>query len=247
VITLLVGAAAAADPTTAEGVTIDRLSGPAGLALRAATVAGVDGGTTAITAMARASAGPSTWVVSLPFASFRTPDDRAAAIGNLALSVFVPDDPDDPRRAWGISVQVPVGRAWTWVDDPTGVWPQAGADVHLRGLHPGPWTVLYELSIGAHVSPGYEPFPVWFPLVAAAGAFDRALGTRVGIQGELSVGWWDPSPADAGVLLRAEPVDGMHLRGGVVAPIGAWAGLSPSGSAAGVREILFRYELETRW
>jgi hypothetical protein len=244
---LAAGVAFGTDAATAEGLSIDRLGGAGGLAVRAATVAGVDGGTTAVTATARGVGGPLTWSVSLPFATFRTPDDRAAGLGNLGLAVFVPDDLDDPRWAWGVAVQIPLGHAWTWVSDGTGLWPQAGADLVVRSVHPGPWTTLWQLSLGAHVSSGYDPFPVWFPLVSATGAFDRSFGARAGLQGELALSWWDPSPADLGLLLRAEPFDGLHVRGGLVAPIAAWAGLVPYESTAHVKEIVLRYEVETRW
>ena len=84
-----------------------------------------------------------------------------------------------------------------------------------------------------------EAFPSVEGRIGAAFGVDKHLGDRMGIIGEAAAQTWDTSPFEITALFRADPIDGLRLRGGFVFPVFVWAGLTPTNQVSGLTEVTF--------
>lgn len=236
-------------PMPLEGFVLEPVGGGTGVQLATSAVVGGDGATTAVAARGRLRLGDAVLVVGLPFAVYRRADDtRDAGLGNLTLGGWLATG---DRSALGVVGHLPLGRAWTWVNEVEELWPGVGADVIYRtntvGLGPSERiTVLARVAGGLHTSGGIEPIPGFYAKVALAGGADVALTDHVGLAAESSFAWWDTSPFDVAALARAD-LGGLRARGGVLVPLASWAGGQPAPVPAGVREATVRVDLCTQW
>ena len=218
---------------------------------------GAVGGTSTVRAVQKSLVGPdggshatvldATWALErttvnlgMPFATYRTPGGRNTDIGNLQLG-FARLIGDSTSGSYSSSIGVEghfnVGeRAYTWINEADEIWPGAGVDVVYTGRVDGDWTILYRASVGAAGAAEFAPFPSWYVRVAAAAGVDRSFTDELGVTGEMSVAYWDPSPWEVSGLLRADVVDGLRIRGGLVLPVSSWVGWVPAARDAGVRE-----------
>lgn len=232
-------------PLPLEGLVLEPVGGGSGVQLATSSVLGGDGATTAISTRGRVRWKDTVFAVSLPFATWRDPSGRDAGLGNLTGGVWLDAG---PRSAVGVVGHVPLGHAWTWVNEVEEIWPGAGLDVAYRADQPtsGPVTWLARVAGGFHTSGGYAPIPGFYAKVALAGGADVAAGEHFGLLGEGSVAWWDTSPFDVSALVRAD-VAGFRARAGLLLPLASWAGAQPSPVPSGVREATLRVDLCAQW
>lgn len=225
-------------PLALAGIAVGGVGGGSGVALSQAAVVGGDGGTTVWTAQTQVRW--DSWVIGarLPFATFRDAAVRDTGLGNLRIDLAGIDSGSASSVRYGVELHLPVGDAWTWVNDAQSVWPGAG----LNLVYGRQWaqsdqtTLLVRTAAGLHVTQGYAPFPATVFKAEVAAAVDQQVADRVAIVGEASLAYWDPTPLDVAGLVRVDPLDGLRLRGGLVLPLLSWAGAQPSGVPAGVRE-----------
>jgi len=235
-----------ADPFALQGVDVLPIGGRSGLSLAQGSVLGTDGGTHAWSVAGRVNAGHASVRVGLPVTSYRTPDARAAGLGNLSADVLYVDDAVDPEWQVGASIHVPTGRTYTWVNDAEELWSGFGIDaVYQRRFGDGPTQGAIRTALGVHRPAPFDPFPEVYAKVDLAGMVDQRLADGVGLLGEASFSWWDVSPADLSALLRVDPADSLRLRAGFTFPVGSWAGWQPAQVPSGVRETTLRLELHT--
>ncbi len=237
----LLAGSAHADDIPLEGVRVGPVGPGSGVSLAQDSVLGGDGGTVAWTARTRVALDRTRVGVTLPFATYRGPDGQRTGLGNLGLEILGTNEPG--TSAVGVAAHIAVGRAYTWVDEAEELWPGTGLDLVWLGLRPGDTTVMWRVAGGLHFSGGIEPFPLVYLKASVAGAVDQAVTDRVGLVGEATLGWWDVSPLEVAGLVRADPVEGLRLRGGLVLPLLSWAGAQPAAVPAGVREATLRVDV----
>ncbi len=229
-----------------RGVSLGPIGGASGVGLAQASVVGGDGGTTMWSGEARVRSG--SWVVAalLPFATFRDAGGRATGLGNLRLSVMALNAAHSPTAHFGLELRVPVGETHTWVDDIEDMWPGTGLHaVYGRAWTLGSATAMLRASAGVHLTQGYAPVPATVLRAELAGALDHPLSDSVGAVAELSVAYWDPTPADLAALVRVDPMTGLRFRGGISLPVLSWAGAQPARVPAGVREATLHIDVST--
>ncbi len=246
---LLAAPALAAD--TVEGVRIAPLAADTGVSLGSRHVVGQYGGTTAASLAARYNHEDRlVFGLSMPLATYRLPGDsgRATGLGNLMLEGwYILDDGRDDGRMSGIGVEAHIGlgaRSYTWVNDATEVWPGTGVDVVWQARTPGDLGLLYRASVGVHGALDYEPFPSAFLRLGAAVGADYALGDRFGVTAEAAFTYWDTSPFEVAGVFRAEIIDGLRARAGLVLPMAVWVGATPADVKAGIRETTLLLDLQ---
>jgi len=229
------------------GVRVDAL-GESAVGLRYEAVTGADGGISALTAQARLHLGELWLLADLPFTTYRTPLGHDTNLGHVSLGAFMPLPnvaSADSTHVIGLRANFAVGEhAWTWLNRPDQVWPGAGIDVLYRlstGLGQG--TLIVQGSLGAQTSPGVRPFPERWLRLGASAVYDRDLSARFGLTGEASIQYWDTTPFELSALGRADLVEGLRLRAGLLLPVATWAGWTPSGRPSGVREVTLLAEL----
>jgi hypothetical protein len=221
-------------------------AGPS-VALSQGFVVGRTGGTNVTTIIGRYSRDRVSFSVGLPFAAYRVaqpsqsePTSRQAELGNLQLDGYYLLTPDsDWKHYVGLETHFRVGnRAWSYMNKPDEVWPGAGIDAAWEARHEGDGlTLMLRGSLGIHSAAGYDPFPSLYGRIGAAFGVDKSLGDRMGLIGEAAAQTWDTSPFEITALFRADPIDGLRLRGGVVLPIFVWAGLTPADQVTGLTEV----------
>ncbi len=224
-----------------EGWRIAPMGAASGLRIGEEAVIGRAGGTNATTIEARGVLGKNWLAVSVPFGAFRTPAERGMDIGNIGIDGWRGKDGKHGYRAFGLELTVPTGgHAWTWTNQPEDLWPNAGLDFAWQGARDlGSLKLLHRAALGVHFTGSYEPVPaVWLRLNGAV-AIDAPIGDRFGVTGELSMQTWDTSPLELNGLFRANLIEGLDARAGVVFPIGVWAGWTPSDQRAGISETTF--------
>lgn len=228
-----------------EGWRIAPMGAASGLRLGQQAVIGRAGGTNATTIEARGTWGKTWLAVDVPFAAFRTPAERTVDIGNVGIDGWRGKEGKRGYRAIGIELTVPTGgHAWTWANQPDDLWPNAGLDVALQGARDlGALKLLHRVALGVHLTGDYEPIPAVWLRVNGAVAIDAPIGDRFGVTGELSMQTWDTSPLELNGLFRANLIEGLDARAGVVFPIGVWAGWTPSDQRAGISETTFLVDL----
>ncbi len=204
-------------------------------------VVGPDGGTTLLGITARYGTDDYAFSVSLPLGAYRTPArGRELAMGNLELAGFYHHGDLGPfASSIGLEAHFNIGdNAWSYVNDPEELWPTYGGNAVWQGeLESNQLTVLVRAQFGVHASlAGVRPYPDVYARFGAAGAVDYAVMNWVGIIGEMSVSYWDTSPWEISGLVRVDAIEGVRFRGGIVLPVGTWAGLGPRDDPAGVRE-----------
>jgi hypothetical protein len=203
------------------------------------SLVGPDGGSHATVLDASWSFERMTATIGLPFATYRTPGGRTTDVGNMQIGLARLLDGQSGKYTSSIGVEghFNVGeRAYTWINEAGEVWPGAGVEIVYNGRVDGDWSLLYRASVGAAGAAEFAPFPSWYVRVAAAAGIDRSITDEVGVTAEMSVAYWDPSPWEVSGLVRADIVDGLRLRGGVVLPVSSWVGWVPASRDAGVRE-----------
>ena len=253
----LVGAAFAAEDVTpadtgsrtdgviGEGWRIAPMGARSGLRVGQEAAVGRAGGTNATTLAARGTIGKNWLQVSVPFASFRTPDERAVDLGNLGIDAWRGKELKHGYRALGVELTLPTGgHAWTWTNRPDDLWPNAGVDLVWQGTRDlGSAKLLHRVALGVHGSAGYEPIPELWVRAQGAVALDARLSDRFGVTGELALQTWDTSPLEVNGLFRANLIKGLDARAGLVLPVGVWAGWTPADQAPGISETTFLVDL----
>lgn len=230
----------------AEGHRIEAVAGGTGASVSEKVVVGPDGGTHVLTLAARVRVGDVQIGAALPFASHRLPDGgRAGDLGNARLWAHY-------RLPWGgfehhvgLRAHFGVGKnTWTWVNAADEVWPGAGLEAYWEArFGDEALTWMVRGAFGVHAARGFEPFPDTYARFLAAGGLDATLAGPLGIVAETSLQVWDPSPWEIAALLRVDPVSGLRLRAGAVAPVAVWAGAAPPDQPAGVREATILVDL----
>ncbi|MEZ4319200.1 MAG: hypothetical protein R3F61_16920 [Myxococcota bacterium] len=210
-------------------------------------VVGGDGGTLATRVSARWATQRFVLAAHLPFATYRVPDGRTTGLGNLRIDAFRRWQADsDTVWLFGASVHLPLGRAYTWTNSATGIWPGGGvtAIAQVR-KHLGAVDVIGRGALGVHGTAGFDPYPNVYVFASVAGGLDVPVTNAFGLTGEAALSVWDPSPFDASVWARLQPreIEGFRLRAGVLFPLASWVGLSPSDKPAGVREMTLSADL----
>lgn len=248
---LLALSAPALAADTVEGVRIAPLAADTGASLDSRHVVGQYGGTTAVTLAARYNHEDRlVFGLSMPLATYRLPGDagRATGLGNLMLEGwYILDDGSDGGRMSGIGVEAHLGlgaSSYTWVNDATEVWPGTGVDVVYQGRSAGDLGLLYRGSLGVHGARDYEPFPNAYLRLGAAVGVDYALDDRFGVTAEGAFTYWDPSPFEAAGVFRADIIDGLRARAGIVLPLAVWVGATPVDVKAGIREATLLLDLQ---
>lgn len=233
------------DAVIGEGWRIAPMGARSGLRIGQEAVVGRAGGTNATTLAARGAIGKNWLQVSLPFASFRTPEERAMDLGNLGIDVWGGREVKHGYRALGVELTLPTGgHAWTWTNRPDDLWPNAGVDLVWQGTRDlGSAKLLHRVALGVHGTAAFEPIPLLWLRGQGAVGIDAPIGDRFGITGELALQTWDTSPLELNGLFRANLIEGLDARAGVVLPIGVWAGWTPSDQASGISETTFLVDL----
>lgn len=181
--------------------------------------------------------------IGLPVVAHRLPrQPRTLALGNLQVDAWRQLGRDTGGRytALGLELHGDIGApAWTWLHDADDLWPGWGADLALQHrVAKGRITTISRVAVGVRSAQEYDPFPGTYPTFELALAGDVRLTDRLGLTGETSFAWWDPSPWDATGFVRVDLFEGVRLRGGVVVPLGVWAGATPAPETyQGVREV----------
>jgi len=215
-----------------------------GVSVKVGSALGPDGGVTATTLAAHFRRGPLAVHVGLPFAVYPTPVGNTADLGNLMISAFAVVEKPKVVLAWGAEFHVSVGqRAYTWVNRPDEFWPGGGVELIGQLRTTGSTAFLGRLSLGIHGARGYEPYPKLFPHGTAVVGIDQTLHAHVGVSAEAAFSYWDTSPIELSVFGRFDIITGLRARTGIVMPIAAWAGWTPAGAPAGVREATWINEL----
>lgn len=239
-LTLALALSLSTTAAAAEGYRITDMEAATGLSLHQQLVVGQNGGTnlTLLSARLRLSE-RMMFQVGVPWAAYRQPYPlgRTADVGNLLFEGWYLLETGDAARGIGVQVHVnPGSHAYTWTNDPTQLWPGTGADVLYQAKLPGSLGLFYRGLAGVHVTSDYQPFPrTWLRLGAAAGV-DYDLTDRYGLTAEGSFTYWDTSPLEVSGLFRAEVLDGLRLRAGLVFPLAVWVGATPAPTKAGLRE-----------
>jgi len=239
-ITLL--AAAAAWGQDGDGIRINGLGEGGLVTLRQAAVVGADGGLMVFTGRAQAALDRLRIGVQLPIAVFGL-GDRRTGLGNIGVDVLHAIPGDKVHAYMGISGHAAVGRAYTWVNETEEIWPGTGVEVVLQLERPGNTALLARFSGGPHLTGGFDPIPVVYGKGALSLGLDQTISGPFGLVLEVSGGWWDVSPLDAGAVLRLGDRSGLRLRAGAVIPVATWAGLHPTGAPPGVREATLLVDL----
>lgn len=222
-----------------EGHRIEAVDAGTGLGVGGKVVVGPDGGTHVLTISGRVRVGDFAFGGALPFASYRDPDGgRDGDLGNARLWGHYRLPWGSLEQYVGLRVHFDLGKpAWTWANAADEVWPGAGIETYWEarlGSDAVHW--LLRGAFGVHAARGYAPFPDEYVRFQVAGGLDATLAGPLGIVGEMSVQYWDPSPWELSALVRVDPIPGLRIRAGAVLPIAVWAGMSPSSQPAGVRE-----------
>lgn len=223
-----------------RGVRIASYGAGSGAEVRYGNVIGANGGTRVGTIAARYGHERFGVQIDLPFTSYRVPQDRDIGLGNLKLSTwYTAQDSAAGFIAIGLEAHGNLGeRSYTWANEARELWPGygAGAAIQVRRTF-GDLTTLGRGYLGAHTSAAHSPVIQRNVLFELAFALDYRISSRFGAVFETSFSYWDLSPWDTSLLVRADLVHGLRARGGVVLPVGVWAGLSPLPTAfEGVRE-----------
>ncbi len=241
----------ATDGMVLAGHRVGAVGGRNSATLSEGVVVGGDGGTWMTTVGARVVIDEFSVMVRLPFASYRTPTGRTTGLGNLAAEGWMQlDASDDFEHAVGVIVSVnPGGSTYTWVNDAAELWPGGGVEGgwQMRTTRFGDTSMLARATFGFHGAQGFAPFPKFYPRAVAAGGVDHALTDEIGVFSEVSLAYWDISPMDIAAFVRADPIEGMRIRGGFVLPAFAWLGWTPMDQPSGFREGTFRLDLQTAW
>ncbi|MCB9679798.1 MAG: hypothetical protein H6737_32125 [Alphaproteobacteria bacterium] len=211
-------------------------------------VVGGDGGTLATRVSARWATWKLVFAAHLPFATYKVPDGRTTGLGNLRLDAFHRIQKRDDVVMYGLSAHIPLGRAYTWTNSATGIWPGGGLTAVVQWRHATNSRVdlLARGALGVHGTAGFDPYPRVYLHASAAGGVDVPIRDVFGVTGEVAASVWDPSPFDASVWARVQPdeaLEGFRGRVGVLLPLATWAGLSPSDKPAGVREMSFMLDI----
>jgi hypothetical protein len=213
-------------------------------------VVGGDGGVFATQVSARHAWEKLVLAVHLPFATYRVPGGRTTALGNLQIDGFRRMRTNRGVVLYGASVHLPLGRAYTWTNSATSLWPGAGLTgvVQVRqnlSSSARPVSFLARGAIGLHGTGGFDPFPPLYLHASAAAGLDVPVTGAFGFLGEAAASVWDPSPFEISAWARLTPkqVEGLRFRVGALLPIAAWAGASPSDTPAGVREMTLGLDL----
>ncbi len=213
-------------------------------------VVGGDGGTLATRVSARHAWRKLVFAVHLPFATYRVPGGRTTELGNLRVDGFHRIQGNKGVVLVGASAHLPLGRAYTWTNSATSLWPGGGLTgvVQLRRrLSSGdrPVSFLARGAIGVHGTGGFDPFPRVYLHASAAAGLDVPITDGFGVLGEAAASVWDPSPFDLSAWARLTPkeIEGLRFRVGTLFPIATWAGASPSDKPAGVREMTLAADL----
>lgn len=230
-----------------QGHRIQAMDAGTGAAVETRYVVGADGGTDLAVLRARYAHDRLHLGVALPFASYRVPTGRDLSMGNVGLQGWYLLSRDDDGSATGVGVELHLGLgggAYTWANDPTVLWPGTGADVVFQRRTGGELSWMYRGSIGVHGARGYAPFPGAFLRLGAAAGVDWSLADRFGLVGEASLSYWDTSPFELTGLLRADIVEGLRARAGLVLPLAVWMGAHPADDPAGIRETTLLLDLQ---
>ena len=221
-----------------EGHRVVAIGGGSGVSVEQQFVVGSAGGTDET--LFRAHYGQKRFSVTagVPFAAYRTPDGRSAALGNIQLAGYY----IDASGHWqvGLETHFHLGDpAWTWSNEADDLWPGGGVDVVWEGEKvTGATTLMIRGAAGLHHAAPYAPYPssgTYFR-VQAAGVIDHGFGDRFGVVGEASIAYWDPSPVEITGLFRADIIPGLRARAGFVLPLFVWFGATPSDQRAGLSE-----------
>lgn len=235
----------------ASGFRIQGYGTGTGVSLGMKTVLGRAGGTTAGTISTNYNTDKWGISASLPFVMHRVPGFRfdntlnySDGLGNLAIDGHYVLSDSKVYSVVALETHFNLGsRAYTWVNDGDEIWPSTGVDVAWQGISGGKLKKLYRLAMGLHFSNGNQPYPSFFPRFSAAFGLDRSLTKQLGITAEASLNYWDTSPFELSAFVRADPLEGLRLRGGVVLPIATWAGLVPASQDAGLSESTFLLDM----
>ncbi len=186
----------------------------------------------------------------VPVAWFSEPAGRTAGLGNLRADLGWVLRSDQVTLQLGVEGWVHVGNpSWVWVDRFETTWPSAGGRAVMELRTHGETAFLMRVHAGAWaprdgLAPGFAA-PV-VPNLALALGVDRAIHKQLGLAAEISGAWREPSPLELAIGLRQGTHAGVHMRAGVVLPLGRWAGLSPADAGVGVggvREVTGWFEL----
>lgn len=218
---------------------------PTGVKVSQEFVVGPAGGTNGTTVEAHLALNDKwSFGFGVPFAAFRTPEDRTTGLGNFQFEGWR----TGKRGSFGVQAHLGVGgKAYTWTNRPEDFWPGTGIDfAWQRQKTNGGLTLGYRLAAGLHGAQGYKPFPSVYLRLNGTGLADIAIGSRFGITGEASLQTWDTSPLELTGLFRAEIIEGLQARGGLVLPLGVWAGWTPSDQKAGLSETTIVLDVQLR-
>jgi hypothetical protein len=209
---------------------------------------GANGGARRALLRARYATGRFGVQVGLPFASYRVPRlPNEIGLGNLQLAGwYIARDDDQGFLAFGLEGHANVGEpTYTWANDSRELWPGYGASLVIQARRSyGAVTTMARGAIGARAARDHAPFDAAHPHIELGLGADYAIGSRFGLVGETTFAWWDLAPWDAAVLGRADLGPGVRLRGGIIVPLGVWAGMSRLGDDfVGVREISLTADL----
>lgn len=232
-----------------EGWRIHRVRGadaPTALSVRTDAVLGIDGGVGAVEMGGRFTAERFTLGLSLPVAWFDSPSGRRAGIGNLQLDGAALFRGERIVHRVGLDAWIQTNRdTFVWLHRAEQTWPSSGAVAawEMRTQGETAWTA--RAWLGVLGTARRAPFRT-APLLGAAAGVDRTIIGPFGLAGELSMQWNDPSPIDLTAAARVEALPGLHLRTGLILPIGTWAGLGATGRPAGVREATWWFAVAFR-
>jgi hypothetical protein len=206
---------------------------------------GPDGGAHAATARVRVKLDDVHVIGEIPFASYRVPGGRDADLGNVAIGAYYALPYGGIDHTLGFRTRFNVGEnAYAYLNEADQVWPGAGLDIIWQGrFDVGGATAIVQGLGGIAASHAYAPFKRTWGRVGVSGALDADLGRRFGVYGEASFTYWDTNPVELSGLVRADLVEGLRVRGGVLLPVAAWAGWNPSNREPGLREATLLLDL----
>jgi hypothetical protein len=244
---VLVGTTWAGDHAGAqvpEGVRVVGLGG-SGAGVGYAGLVGADGGVHVGTVRGRVALEDVHVLVELPFATYRAGEVRDADLGHLALSGFYALPYGDLDHAVGLRAHFGVGEGtWVWLNRPDELWPGAGLDVLWQGRFDlGGASLVLQGSLGVHTAQAVAPYPRTYGRAAASALLDADLVGRLGLLGELNAAYWDTTPIELVGMARVDLVEGLRLKAGALVPVATWAGWTPAGRPAGVRELTLLADL----
>lgn len=229
-------------PSAPAGLSGGYRIGPAGSGAQVTTglasVIGPNGGTNAAHVAARYGGERFAGGLRLPFAAYRTQDGRSTDLGNLMVDGQLLIESGGTLHSLGVEAHVNLGgRPWTWVNKAEELWPGGGADAVWQVRTEGPLSWLGRASMGLHGTRGFHPYPKLWTRLAMAGGLDWSASPLFGLTSEVYAAWWDISPLELTALARVQSRDGLRLRAGLLLPIAAWAGATPTALAGGAREL----------